>query len=154
MSFPVNSKETDYDGSQNQALPLTIQRPQLHEFISINAAASNANSSFYLTPNFPVKEMKISVAYNIESASLDVYYLTTNMPGLQSGNVIASMSNISYVSAVPAYYYTSDLGRGGEVSYLFREPTLLNGSWNCNILSVGGSVVITADLLVHFEFLG
>ena len=140
---------------QNKAQPLTTQRPQQHVFVqSGNITSLNTPNSFYIPTTFPVKEVRISVAYSIQSSAVDLFFITTDMPFLNRDAVIATCNTLNYVSAAPAYYYTDSVKDGNVISYILREPMVLAGSWNYIIESTLGTAPTAGYFILHFELLG
>jgi len=144
--------------SQNQALPLTLQRPQYHDFTDIDlsgaVAGSLINKSMTIYCPFPVKELKFSVSYWIQANQAASFVMS--MPSMVPEAQIVStlMKGVSVIGG--AYYYSDAGGASNEVRYIFREPRVFNGSYDVILreLTGGNPTLTTSRALLHLECLG
>lgn len=155
--------------SQNQQKQNTLQRTQ-YTTVVISDDITTATNTDNITINnfFPIKEVKFTITYHISSDALDTWMLTTNMALPASNNMVATMGNLSARTLngqtvpvapdppLPDYpyqnYYTGE--NVCQFHYIFREPAILNGSYQLNFSSLAGSAPTTCRYILSIEMLG
>jgi hypothetical protein len=104
-----------------------------------------------INANFPVKEIRFSVAYTVEIAANDVVYLVGYFPGLQEGNIIGTLSRYGYRN-VANNIYTDSMQE--TLHYILREPTVLNGNYNIVVKTLNNNAIVAGGCIIKIELLG
>ena len=140
--------------STDSKYQVSYQRPSQHIFYNFKAATLSSTFDIPFSCQFPVKEVRISCGFTGYSEVLTTIYAT--MHGLfPSGDVIQVFTGSITTDAGPDYVYTGSMN-SGYVSYLFREPQVINGTYTMRLVDGGLGVGARFQMLgiLHFELLG
>ena len=136
-----------------------LQRPQHNHWATIRNMVNGAQSPITINCFFPVKQIKVRTYYLLNTGlNPYIYYIT--MPGLfQDGQIISVLSTSQGTyrpDLLPAANYQFfNNGTADLVTYTFREPQMVNGSYIAYLVPFLGIDEPTAlDVIIHFELLG
>jgi len=139
----------------NVQQPINRQRPQENIIILAEDPAFREQIVFEVTSAFPVREIQFSVGYTLDSDELDLFYLSCDIPGLNGGNVVATLNNIRFEDAANHFIYSGNTSEN-VTSFLLREPTMLMGEHNLyfNHAATALATSVLGFIIVQITLLG
>ena len=140
--------------SSSPTVVQTFQPPQHHAFIPITLGALGSTQVSLNCP-FPVKEVRINVAYQIafDASALCVVTMPTLVP---DGQIVASLNSLVQVIVGTGHFYSDSFRNNNAIHYSFREPQFINGSYPITFALVAGIGALVGNGIaqLHVEFLG
>ena len=125
----------------------------MYVFYNFNATSIGNTFEIPFNCQFPVKEVKISCGFTGYSQYFTTMYAT--MSGLfPSGDIIQVFTGGVGFDNTPDFLYSGNMNNGA-VSYLFREPQIINGTYTMRLSSID-AIGARFQLMgvMHFELLG
>jgi len=136
----------------NASYQLSKERPTLH-VITVGSNITSLATQIPVTvqAQFPVKEIVLKLAYNLNSTGPGLWYLYSNAPYLEA-DIAGSMGNFSIMKGAE-HVYSNDLGNN-VMKYTLRQPLNCSGTYYVQIKQVYGSTLTSCDFILDMEFLG